>query len=48
MQEPHIRDVVNVDLHLQHYHERLAVEFHSKDGGWKQEFADHGLALNLR
>ena len=46
MQEPHIRYVVDVDLRLQHDHERLAVEFHGEDGGWEQQFADHGLALD--
>jgi len=45
MQQPHIGDVIDVYLRLQHDDQCLAVQLDGQNGGWKKELANHGLTL---
>lgn len=45
MLQPHIRDVVDVDLVLQHDDQGLPVELYGENGRREEELADHTLPL---
>ena len=45
VQQLHVRDVIDVDLHFEDDDQGLAVELDSEDGRGKEELADHGLPL---
>lgn len=45
MKQPHIRNVVYVDLRFKDDDESFPVELDSEYRGGKQQFANHGLSL---
>jgi hypothetical protein len=47
MQKFHRRDVIDVDLRLEHHDEPLAVHLDAEDRGGENELADRALALGI-
>ena len=48
MLQSHVRDIVDVDFHLQHHDQGLSIELDGEDRGGEEEFAYHGLSLGGR
>lgn len=46
MLQPHIRNVIDINLSLQHNHQCLSVQLDGKDRRWEKKFANHASSLN--